>query len=159
MNLAVELQEAQTNQKLAVMSLKKLFESKAKSEFNEEYYRKKMDDFSNQYIKYCKVEDACIIRINGISEKIENAINSVMQYEVKQLVVPKNNSFFSIFSDLFKKFTGLKRFEKEYLNIKKEHIEKIKINTNSVIEEMDKDIDDILLILSRYNLKIKQVYN
>lgn len=198
MNLALELQDAQSNQKIAIVNMKKVISSKKKYIESDEYekflakikelenkrdnclvkvefdkivnyldnvkdpieiYNKKIDAYANKYIRYCGLEEACIVKLEKCNEKVENAINSVMQYDVGQLAVVNKKSIFSIFSKILNKISGAKKFEKEYIFKKKENIEKIKVSTDNVLEEIDKEIDEALAVLEVYSLKINQAFS
>lgn len=171
MNLALELQEVQSNQKIAIANMKKVVDMKAKYLESEEYkndsensevsidvYNVKIDKLADKYIKYCGLEQACIVKLKECNSKIEKAINSVMQYEViNKIAVVEKKSIFKFFSKLLSKFTSEKRFQKEYIEKKKENIEKIKVSTDTVLSELDREINDSLIILDAYNSKINQV--
>ena len=53
-----------------------------------EFYNTKIDIFANKYIEYCGLEEACIIRLRKCNDRVEEAINSVMKYDVGQLAIP-----------------------------------------------------------------------
>lgn len=168
-NLALEVQEAQAKQKLTIADLKKAIDLKEKyivSQVNNENessinsLNKKIDILAEKYIKYCGLEDACIVKLNECNERIENAINSVMQYETsKQMIVAEKKSVFNIFKKIFNIFSSEKKFEKEYIEKKKKNIEKIKISTASKLQDIDKGLNDSLIILEAYNSKISKVCN
>lgn len=171
MNLSLELQEVQANQKIAIANMKKVVDMKAKYIESEEYkntsensevsidvYNRKIDMLADKYIKYCGLEQACIVKLKECNERIENAINSVMQYEVaNKIAIVEKKSIFKFFSQLFKKFSGEKRFQREYIDRKRENLEKIKVSTDTVLVELDKQINDSLIILEAYSSKINQV--
>lgn len=169
MNLALEIQEAQAKQKITIADLKKALDLKEKyissndnnvNEASIETLNKKIDILAEKYVKYCGLEDACIVKLKECNERIENAINSVMQYETgKQLIVAEKKSVFNIFKKIFNIFSSEKRFEKEYIEKKKKNIEKIKISTASKLQDIDKGLNDSLIILEAYNSKISKVCN
>lgn len=122
-------------------------------------YNKEIDALAEKYIRYCGLEEACIEKIKDCNVEAEKVISSVMKYDVGQLALINKKSIFSFFSKLFRKITGGKKFEKEYLLKKRENIEKIKVDTNKTLENIDKEIDNILILLDVYNSKIKQAFN
>ena len=166
-NLALEVQDAQANQKIAIAEMKKNIDLKEKytssakvNEFEIESLNKKIDMLAERYIKYCGFEEACLFELSGCHKKVENAINSVMQFENgKQLVVIEKRSILKVFSKLLKFLSNEKRFKKDYIEKKKKNIEKIKISTNYKLEEIDKGLNDSLIILDAYNSKIIKVCN
>jgi len=194
MNLGLEIQEIQSNQKEAILEMKKTILLKkeyiesgeyenyikniedlenqrdnclVKSEFDKiinrldnmenpiEIYNKQIDMYAEKYIKYCGLEETCILKLTECGDNIEESINSIMQYDVGKLVV-KKKSIFSKFSNLFSKIGGAKKFEKRYLARKRENIVKIKTSTNSILDKIDEDINNILLILDACNSKINK---
>ena len=120
-------------------------------------YEKKIDAYSEQYIRYCGLEEACIEEIKKSGDHAVRAIRDVMQYDMGQLAVVNKKSIFSIFSKMLNKLSGAKRFEKKYLLKKKENIEKIKENTDKELSEIDKEIDNILAVLDACNSRINQI--
>ena len=166
-NLALEVQDAQANQKIAIAEMKKTIDLKEKyasstkvNEFEIESLNKKIDMLAERYIKYCGFEEACLFELSVCHKKVENAINSVMQFENgKQLVVIEKRSILKVFSKLLKFLSNEKRFKKDYIEKKKKNIEKIKISTNYKLEEIDKGLNDTLIILDAYNSKIIKVCN
>ena len=170
MGISLELQEAQANQKIAIANMKKVVDMKKKYIESEEYksssqnaevfidvYNRRIDKFADKYIKYCGLEQACIYKLKKCNQRVELAINSVMQFEVGQLAVLEKNKVLDVFSKILLKITGPKRFEKEYIFTKKEKLEKIRKNTEKVIEKLDNDFKNTLIILDTYNSKITQI--
>lgn len=196
MNFAIQLQNIQSKQKIAIANMKKMANSKrkfiktgeyskflakienleekrdnclVKSKFDKivnyldnvkdpvDIYETKIDAYSEQYVRYCGLEEACIEEIKRSGVHVLKAINDVMQYDIGQLAVVNKKSIFSIFSKLFNRLSGTKRFEKKYLLKKKENIEKIKENTDKELSEIDKEIDNILAVLDACNSKIDQI--
>lgn len=170
MEISLDLQEAQANQKIAIANMKKVIDMKKKyleSEKHNSYdenadvsidlYNGKIDKLADKYIKYCGLEQACIYKLKKCNERVENAISSVMQFEVGQLAVIEKNKVLQIFSKILFKITGAKRFEKEYIFTKKQNIEKIRKNTENVVKELDEELKNTLIILDAYNSKITQV--
>lgn len=170
MGISLELQEAQANQKISIANMKKVLDIKRKFIESEEYksskgnsevsidvYNRKIDKLADKYIKYCGLEQACIYKLRKCNERVEDAISSVMQFEVGKLAVIEKNNILKVFSKILLKITGAKRFEKEYIFTKKQNIEKIRKNTENVVEELDKEIKNTLIILDAYNSKITQV--
>ena len=194
MNLGLEIQEIQSNEKIAISNMKKIILEKekfiksgeyekflikikgleeqrdnclVKAEFDKitsyldnvkdpiEIYNKKIDAFAEKYIRYCGLEEACIIKLTECIDNIEESINSVMQYDIGKLMKVNKKS---VFSKLFSKIGGTRKFEKNYLAKKKENIIKIKSNNNSLLEKIDNEINDILSVLIACNSKINQVF-
>ena len=166
-NLALEVQEAQANQKLTITEMKKNIDLKesyiSSAEVNGseiENLNKKIDILAERYIKYCGFEEACLFELSKCCNEVENAINSVMQFENgRQLAVVEKKGILKVFSKLFKVFSNEKNFQKDYIEKKKKNIEKIKTSTNSKLEEIDKELNDSLIILEAYNSKIVKVCN
>lgn len=172
-NIALEVQEAQANQKTTIVDMKKTIDLKEKYMKSEEYqtdntnsqlmiesYNKKIDMMAEKYIKYCGLEEACIVKLKECNEKIESAINSVMQYETgKQMAIAEKKNIIIFFSKILNLFSREKRFQKEYINKKKQNIEKIRISTDGVLNDLDKKLNDSLIILHAYNSKISQILN
>lgn len=170
MSISLELQEAQANQKISITNMKKVVDLKKKYIESEEYknsngnsevsidvYNRKIDKLAEKYIKHCGLEQACIFKLKKCNERVENAINSVMKFEIGQLAVIEKNAVLNIFSKILLKITGAKRFEREYIFTKKQNLEKIRNNTGNVLKELDEEIKNTLIILDAYNSKINQV--
>lgn len=171
MNLAIELQEVQASQKITIANMKKVIDLKNEylasensddSEAKLDVYNRKIDSLADKYVKYCGLEEACIIKLKECNENIEKIIESVISQETSSealTVVEDKKSIFSLFSKIFKIFSKNKSFEREYIFNKKQNLEKTKIATNAVLEEIDKQINDSLIILDAYNAKINQICN
>lgn len=170
MGISLELQEAQANQKISIANMKKVIDMKKKYIESEEYktssgnadvsidvYNRRIDKLADKYIKYCGLEQACLYKLKKCNSRVENAISSVMQFEVGQLAIIEKNKVLEIFSKILLKITGAKRFEKEYIFTKKQNIEKIRKNTENVVNELDEEFKNTLIILDAYNSKITQV--
>ena len=150
--------------------MKKVIDMKKKYIESEEYktssgnadvsidvYNRRIDKLADKYIKYCGLEQACLYKLKKCNSRVENAISSVMQFEVGQLAIIEKNKVLEIFSKILLKITGAKRFEKEYIFTKKQNIEKIRKNTENVVNELDEEFKNTLIILDAYNSKITQV--
>ena len=198
MNIALETQESQSNQKIAITNMKKVIDSKKKymesSEYKsfldklseleskrdnasskEEYdsivnyldqvqdpisvYNAKIDAFAEKYVSYCAIETSCLENLKKINEKVEGAINSVMQFDVGKLAVSGKKSIFSIFSRLLNKISGAKKFEKEYILKKKSNLEKIKDSTAKVMEEISNETVGIIYSLGEVKQEINQAFS
>lgn len=170
MRISLELQESQANQKIAIANMKKVIDMKKKcleldsnkplnqnDEVSIDVYNRRIDKLADKYIKYCGLEQVCIYKLKKCNERVEMAINSVMQFEVGQLAVIEKNKVIEIFSKILLKITGAKRFEKEYIFTKKQNIEKIRKNTEKIVEKLDNELKNTLIILDTYNSKITQV--
>lgn len=197
MNFALELQDAQSNQKIALVNLKKVSDSKIaylssgeyeiyktkiknledkmnncliKEEFDKiadyldnvvdpiDGYNKKLDAYAQKYVEYYGLEEACITNLRNCNSKIDDAINSVMQYDFGELEVAKKSSILTIFSKILNRIVGSKKFEKEYVSKKREDLEKIRVNSITIIENLDKEIDKALIVLNVYNSRINQAF-
>ena len=122
MNLALELQNAQANQKKSIVEMKKTIDLKGKYIESEEYikdsenskniiekYNRRIDTLAERYIKYCGLEDACITKLRECNEQIERAINTVMQYEeVNKLAIVEKKTIFNFLLKIFNKFSSKK---------------------------------------------------
>lgn len=198
MNIALELQESQSNQKIAVTNMKRVLDSKNKylksseyaefikkieelekkrdnSEVKSEYdsiteylanvqdpveiYNRKIDAFAEKYVGYCSIESNCIEKLTKVNEKIEKAISSVMQFDVGMLAKIEKKSIFSIFSKLFNKISGAKKFEKNYIAKKRENLEKVRANIGSVVEEIENETVGIVYALDEYKTEINQAFS
>ena len=170
MAISLDLQEAQANQKIAIANMKKVIDIKKKYCESEEYnssnenadvsldlYNRKIDMLADKYIKYCGLEQACICKLKKCNERVENAISSVMQFDVGQLAIADKKRVIREFSKILFKITGAKKFEKEYIFTKKQNIEKIRKNTENVVKELDEELKNTLIILDTYNSKITKI--
>lgn len=122
-----------------------------------ENYNKNIDILANRYIKYCGLEEAYFIKLKECREKVEISINSVMQYDIGKLAKVNKKSIFSIFSKIFNKISGSKKFEKEYVSKKFENIKKIQNNTAILLEKIDNEIDTTLIEFDTYKSNITAV--
>ena len=64
----------------------------------------------------------------------------------------------TIFSKILNRIVGSKKFEKEYVSKKREDLEKIRVNSITIIENLDKEIDKALIVLNVYNSRINQAF-
>ena len=119
-------------------------------------YENKIDLYVKKYGGYCALEEECYKKLEECSSHIKNAIDSVMKYDKGWLEVQKKVNFFGFFSKLINKFVGAKKFEKEFVNIKKQNIKMIIEDTDKLIEEIRKDTVDHIDIITIQKNQIKQ---
>lgn len=138
MNLQLELQEAECNQKIAITNLKKSFDRKqemathVKSEILEEY-NKKITACMEKKLNYDVIIKNCENEIEECSIQMQNKINTLFSDKLSQISPKERSSFGNFIRKIKNKFTGARKFN-TYV------IEPICVE----LEMMDNKLPDIL---------------
>ena len=114
-NMQIELQEAECNQKIAITNLKKSFDikeeitGKAKEELIEEY-RKKIIACMQKKMNYDVIIKECSKEIDSCAINMETKINSLFSDKSNQIALRDENAFKKIINKISNFFTGEKKF-------------------------------------------------
>lgn len=124
-----------------------------------EIYNKKIDALVDKYGNYCALEKTCIENINTCISAIESDMAKVMKFENESfsLVSTKKSIFDSIksfISKLFKKGN----FEKYYVSVKLENIEKLKGEIDTVLDSIVDNTTAYTVIFTNNKMKINNKY-
>ena len=114
-NMQLELQEAECNQKIAITNLKKSFDIKeeinnrAQNEVIEEYKRK-IDACFQKKINYDIIIEECEKELNNCAKNMENLINNLFSDKSSQISFKEEGNFKKIVNKIINKFTGETKF-------------------------------------------------
>lgn len=143
-NMQIELQEAECNQKIAITNLKKCLEIKEKlienqsEEFIEEY-NSKIDACMQKKINYDIIIKECENELNLCTSKMEQKINSLFADKSTQISLKEEGIFKKIINKLANIFSGAKKFNTyviEPINVELEMMEdKLPDITNNIKNE------------------------
>lgn len=114
-NIQLELQEAECNQKIAITNLKKSFDikqeitDKAKNEVVDEYKRK-IDACFQKKINYDVIIEECEKELNSCAHNMEKLINNLFSDKTSQVSLKEEGVFKKIVNKIVNKFTGATKF-------------------------------------------------
>lgn len=114
-NIQLELQEAECNQKIAITNLKKSFDikneilDKAKKEMLDEYTRK-ITACMKKKSNYDIIIEECEKELNKCSVSVENQINNLFSDKSSQISLKEESGFRKILSKIKNIFNGKNKF-------------------------------------------------
>lgn len=114
-NLQLELQEAECNQKIAITNLKKSFDIKQEISPQAgtkilEAYHKKMTACMEKKLHYDIIIKACETEIEACSANMYDKINLLFSDKFSQVSLKEKSSFGKFMRKIRNKFTGAKKF-------------------------------------------------
>lgn len=118
-NMQLELQEAECNQKIAITNLKNTFdieqqiENTATEELVQEY-KQKMQACLEKKNNYDIIIEECEKELKLCVENMDKMINRLFANKASQITIKNENSFKRILNKIINKFTGRKKFN-EYV--------------------------------------------
>lgn len=142
-NMQLELQEAECNQKIAITNLKKSFDvkqelsNKAQSKIIEEY-NKKVIACKQKKENYDKIIEACEKELNQCASNMERRMNALFGDKTRQISLEKESAFKRLIQRIKNKFTGTTKFNDfviEPLKVELEMLEHKLPNTTNHIKK------------------------
>lgn len=121
-------------------------------------YENSIDAIVQKYGNYCALEEECFSKIKECEESVKDALSTVMKYDTEALAVVKKGGIFSAFKKIFNKLFAGKKFEKQFVKIKKENIARIEADTNILTEEIKNKTIEYIETLMIYKAEVKEVY-
>lgn len=119
-------------------------------------YQDKIDVLMEKYGNYCGLEEECFKRLDECKENVNAALDSVMKYDAEWLGVPKKPHALEIVNRFLNRLFGYRKFEKEFISMKKKKIKMIRNNTDRLIEEIRNNTVIYIETLTLYKKNIKQ---
>lgn len=143
-NMQLELQEAECNQKIAITNLKKSFDIKQslsdvlQNDLREEY-AKKMIACMQKKINYDIIIDECERELNKCASNMEKRINTLFSDKSSQISLQEESAFNKFFNKIKNIFTGASKFNTyviEPINVELEMMDsKLPDITNEIHQE------------------------
>lgn len=143
-NMQLELQEAECNQKIAITNLKKSFDikqeinNKAQSEIIEEYKRKIKACFQKK-INYDIIIEECEKELNNCAQNMEKLINNLFSDKSSQISLKEEGTFKKILNKIINKFTGASKFNTYVIEPINIELEMMDTKLPDIMEEIKND--------------------
>ena len=142
-NMQLELQEAECNQKIAITNLKKSFDIKQEVEARKqveliEEYNKKIIACMQKKVNYDVIIDECEEELNSCSDNVQNKINSLFADKSSQISLKSESGLKKLIQKIKNKFTGAAKFNTyviEPINIELEMMDGKLPNITSTIKQ------------------------
>lgn len=150
-NLFYELKEIQSNQKIALINYKKMLDQEIITDQDIDVMTSLIDRYGN----YCGLEEECYKMINECSNSFISLLDSVMQYDKKEIAINKKIGIFEKIKSLLKK----KKKEDQFLISKREKIKKITKDTDTIMQYIKNTTIKYISTLSIYKDIIKSEAN
>lgn len=157
-NLIFELQSIQTSEKEAIVDYKKILDSRH-TEYDGPEDVIKTEQILDKYGNYCGLENECYKMLEECTDSINYLVGSAMKFEDNQMSLTYKKGLVAKVSYMFCKMFGLNKFEREYLERKRATIEKVKINTDNLVEEIRNNTVNYVDALASYRNQIKEAEN
>lgn len=154
-NLIFELQEIQSNQKIAVTNFMKL----ASKDYTSSEDMETIDMLIEKYGNYCGLEEECYNMMEECVIGVPYIIETVMKFEDKQIATKSNTGIINKIITLIRGLFKANKFEINFAEVKRAKIVKIKENTDSVIEEIRDNTVNYIETLASYKNQIKEAAN
>ncbi len=154
-NLIFELQEIQSNQKIAVTNFMKL----ATKDFTSSEDMETMDMLIEKYGNYCGLEEECYKMMEECVIGVPFLIETVMKFEDKQIATKNNIGIINKIKTLIRSLFKSNKFEINFVEVKRAKIIKIRENTDNVVEEIRDNTVNYVETLASYKNQIKEAAN
>lgn len=147
-NILVDLQEIQSNEKISIINCRKVLEKDIENE-------EKILSYVHRYIDYCNLENECYRMLNDCTSSANDLLNSVMKFEVKDLVPKEKTGIL----EKIRRFLKKVKYEDEYIKSRKETIGNIKREVDTKVEFIKNTTVKNISKLTYYKEKIKSQKN
>lgn len=154
-NLIFELQETQSNEKIAITNYMKL----AGSDYTSSEDSEKMDAFIDRYGDYCGLEDECQKMLDECIASVPYLIDTVMKFEGTEIVVKSKTGLLESIKKIFSSIFKSNKFETNFVDVKRAKLEMVANNTETVAEEIRDNTVNYIDTLASYKEQIKEATN
>ncbi len=172
-NVQLEMQEAESNQKIAIANLKKINDMKNEALQKQEYieqlinnpelhkqYTNKVDAYIEKFNNYNKIIDECLIETELVRQEFLRTLDEVDIIDENNQLTTKNESFFQgLINKIKSLFSNKKSYETQFVNPTEENITKLENENVERIKEVSRKNVKFLATIIVMKKKINQYFN
>lgn len=154
-NLIFELQEIQSNQKIAITNFMKIMSK----DFVSAEDSATIDALVEKYGNYCGLEEECYKMMDECVTGVPFLIETVMKFEDKQVITKNNIGIINKIKAFFRSLIKSNQFEINFVDVKRAKLIRIKDNTDTVAEEIRDTTVNYVDTLASFKEQIKEAAN
>lgn len=162
-NLYLELQEAECNQKIAITNWKKSYDikqeilNKANSSMIEEYDRK-IEACIQKKQNYDIIIEECEKELEKCATQMEKRVNSLFQDKSSQMFLTEISFFGKIMNKIKNIFTGKSKFNTYVMEPMKVELEMIETKLPDIIENMEQEMVTFVARIKQAKAETNQIF-
>ena len=154
-NLIFELQETQSNEKIAITNYMKM----AGSDYTSSEDAEKMDALISRYGDYCGLEEECQKMLDECAASVPYLLETVMKFEGREVIVKSNSGLLESIKKLLSSIFKTNKFETNFVDVKRAKLAMVVDNTETVAEEIRDNTVNYIDTLASYKDQIKEATN